>query len=392
MLNRHFFLVYGALCNAAEKIGAIPYHFDKNKCVLTLTSKSGCRRYMVVSFSILVWFIFICLQAFRFKHMDHFNSFNLCYAFVIGTFIIVITHGINVFLWKDILKLVSGLFHYIDYLSTTFLKPGHPKTRAHALFLDIVVTLITFTIPAAGFLLFVSFLLFPHLPVLFGNLISSESYTFPVAIFFASFYGVSMGGMYGNLAFLSIFVAIYVGVILPIFTDEFKVSQRKLLSSYQTKGMMRMNPSNLIKGYREAQVFNCYCMEAVGVLLLPFHGLILLLVSFGIFLAILHRNDLHLTTLVPISIWCVFGFALYTILLLIGGYMHAHGQKTIRSWTIHNWGSKETNKVMKKFAKSCLPLAICYGKTYIITRLGILKFLLTLNKVTFRTIITLRSM
>lgn len=391
MLNNRFFEIFRIICCAGEKIGFIPYRFDRSKRVLTLSNQQTRQRYIGLFLACNIWFVFICFQAIRFKKIRDFNSFNLSYTFVIGTFIVIVTNVLNVFLYKDVIRLFEAMIILNNYLSMNFLKHGNPVTRRYSLILNSLAIIITFSLPAAGIMLFSSFCLYPNLPVLFGNLISNESYHWWVAVPCAIFYGSSMCVMYGNLAFLSEILVVYMMVFVPILTHEFNLSSKFPSSKYQMKDSMRTQSSNLIAVYRAVQLLHGYCMSIFGVFLVPLHGLILHLVGFGIFLGVEHRKDLHISTLFPVSLWCVFGFVLWVTVLMVGGFMHLQGRRTIRSWTLYKWRDPLETKIMKKFAKSCCPLSLSYGKAYLITRLSTFKFFSTLNKVTFRTILTFRN-
>lgn len=391
MSNNRFFKIFRIICYIGEKIGFIPYQFDYRKRLLTMANISVRRRYTGLYLAINVWFVFILFQAIRFKQLGDFNSFNLTYTFVIGTFIVILTNVVNIFFHHAVIEIFGGLVILHNYLTINFLKHGNPVSRLYSLILNTLAIIITFSLPAAGLLLFVSFCLFPHLPVLFGNLISNESYDWYVAVPCALFYGSSMCVMYGNLAFVSEMIIFYIIVFVPIITHEFNLSSKFLSSKYQMKDSMRKQSANMITVYRAVQLIHTCVMSMFGAFLVPMHGLILHLVSFGIFLGIEHRKDLHLTTLFPVTLWCVFGFTLWVNVLVVGGYMHLQGRRTIRSWTLYKWQDSRETKIMKKFAKSCYPLSLCHGKTFVVTRLSIFKFFSTLNKVTFRTLLTFKN-
>lgn len=63
--------------------------------------------------------------------------------------------------------------------------------------------------------------------------------------------------------------------------------------------------------------------------------------------------------------------------MTMGEAIQFYGVKALDSWKYHQWSNSYQKRLSGKFQKSCKPMQLSYGKTYVITRLTIcvLKYL-----------------
>lgn len=59
----------------------------------------------------------------------------------------------------------------------------------------------------------------------------------------------------------------------------------------------------------------------------------------------------------------------------MGGNLSFYGNKVLNSWKYNKWASKQDTMVMDKFRISCKPLQFGWGKTYVINRLSVLRYI-----------------
>ncbi|CAL8120990.1 unnamed protein product [Orchesella dallaii] len=81
-----------------------------------------------------------------------------------------------------------------------------------------------------------------------------------------------------------------------------------------------------------------------------------------------------------------------------GSAKYRLGQEVLYSWKFHDWGSSQNNKVMSKFRKSCKPIVVNYGNTYVIRsalessphhdRIGLARKILSLHSNTCSVVLT----
>ncbi len=226
-----------------------------------------------------------------------------------------------------------------------------------------------------------AFLIFPKSPAMFGNVLPDKWYIYPIHYLFPIYI---IPYCYFNLGILAEVVVILGLVHIPFIVNELNVSRSK----YVTTESLR-EAENLKLVYRMAQILQVRINLLFGRLLFPLQSFANLAFVFGSFVAIRHRDQMSTVPLLMVVSWtCAAGFG-WGLVLVMGGYLQSHGVKILGSWKRHEWLSKKEKKEMAKFAKSCRPITLCYGKMFAIRKISLLVFLKGLSRGLIRAILTL---
>lgn len=191
--------------------------------------------------------------------------------------------------------------------------------------------------------------------------------------------------MYMNAYVYFLFITPYILFILPFIILEFRLGRK----SYHAPNFLREFP-HLPIAYRTVQLFQLQVNSLFGLFLVPTQIIVSKLTVYSIFMLISSTN----AATVLYVIWtltAVGGVFAWGTLLLFGGNLYWYGKKILESWKYRgNWYNNKEKKFMSKFRRSCAPLAIAHGKTYVIKRLTVFKFLRGLSIGIFRTLLTLK--
>lgn len=181
---------------------------------------------------------------------------------------------------------------------------------------------------------------------------------------------------------------IYAVTVVPFVIWEFRVD-RKTSKYFALSGLRR--PPTIWHAWRTVQVLQLKVNDLLGVYIVPSQTLFGKMVVFATYHIFKHHKDMPRFTSMLLLAWTVGVTVFWCAILLMGGYLHFFTGKVLSSWKYNNWNelSRHERKIMRKFRKSCLPLYIGYGKTYIIKRLSVLKFIRGLTVSIFRALLTL---
>lgn len=190
--------------------------------------------------------------------------------------------------------------------------------------------------------------------------------------------------LYMNLAAFQIHWILWGGTVVPFVLQELNTGNKY----YKTIPSLR-SPEKLILAYRQVQVLFTNIVPIYGRLLVPAQTLITQLVIFASFLLCKHKNKMDDTMKMVLISWAFLSTITWLGVLQLGGHLHKNGKQLLKSWKFHKWANREETRIMNKFRKSCKPLMMHHGGTYIIKRITVLKFIRGLIKGIFRTLLTL---
>lgn len=183
------------------------------------------------------------------------------------------------------------------------------------------------------------------------------------------------------------FVIITYGLIfLPFALMECHVNRKWYIASEE----LRM-PQTLLMEWRIIQIVQLQVNSLFGPTLIPLHTLFSKLFVFCTYVIIRKGDQMDDTMKLMFQMWAFLGVIVWAIILLFGGLVHLHGQKVLNSWKYHKWQNvpRRKKQIIRKFVKSCIPLTVCYGRTYVIRRLSVLKFFRQLSVGVLRTLLAL---
>lgn len=226
-----------------------------------------------------------------------------------------------------------------------------------------------------------AFLIFPTAPAVFGNVLPDEWYMFPVHYIFPLYI---IPYCYANVAAVTGIAVILGTVYIPFIVKELRVGRSK----YKTVDELRYS-ENLKVVYRMAQLNQIRINGLAGKLLIPAQAMVTLVFVFGGYVVIRHRSQMSTVPFLMVTSWTFAAAFGWGLVLTMGGYLQSHGVKILKSWKQHPWRSKNEKKEMNKFAKSCRPIMMCYGKMFAIRRVSLMSFVRGMTRGLMRAILTL---
>lgn len=226
--------------------------------------------------------------------------------------------------------------------------------------------------------------MFPRLPIFVGNVLLPEAppiVYIPFQYFFPWFYYF--------IVFLTINILIICFFAYGLFVVRFAVTELRLSRrKYKTPATLR-EPEHLIMAYRRIQVLQQYVTLFTGPLIFPTQAVLTKLVIFCSYMFIKHHHDTKIVSLALLLCWGTISVLFWSGVLFMGGCLHFYGVKVLLSWKYYPWPNRYTKRLMGKFRKSCQPLQINYGRTYVIKKLSVPKFIRSLSVGILRVLLAL---
>lgn len=272
------------------------------------------------------------------------------------------------------------------YVSGKYIPWHNPKDSLHIFIVEILVTLILFSFILAYMVNVILICMFPSFAILPGSLVGNMlpficnlfvSYLFPCYVYGLG-YAIALAG--------SVLIVFNGTIVVPFISGEFNVNR----GQYQAREMLRQ-PPQLYKAWRISQVVILHINSAIGFIYLSMHLLVAKLIMFSMFMTISDFDRLSTFKITMYITWSILAGVVWCATLHIGGSLHSSTTRTITSWKTDRWSgiSKEGRKYMKKFSKSCVPLALAYGRVFVTKKLTVLKFGKALMRGMFRALLTL---
>ncbi|CAL8125320.1 unnamed protein product [Orchesella dallaii] len=190
--------------------------------------------------------------------------------------------------------------------------------------------------------------------------------------------------MHMNTSLGIVFISAYGTLFVPFVTHDLRLG----LKTYASCEALR-KPPMLIMAYRTLQILQLKTTLVIGRLLIPTQTIALKLAVFSTFMIVKNGHRMRGTTVAMMIGWVVASVLIWSLVLLMGGYLHEYGIRGLKSWKYHQWESREERQVMSKFRKSCTPITLNFGKTYVIRRLTVFKFIRQITRGVFRTLMAM---
>ncbi|CAL8127916.1 unnamed protein product [Orchesella dallaii] len=220
---------------------------------------------------------------------------------------------------------------------------------------------------------------FPHSPNHFGSLLPHNA-----PLLLVVFVGLHPCYLilitYMNICVVYLTLFLYCFIVIPFITFELRVGRNKPYNSVKTL----RRPPMLISAFRTVQVLQQRINQLIGYIFIPTQAVIGKIIVFSTFTIVKNGDSMLLSSKALVIGWSfAMGFC-WSIILLAGGYLNLYGKRVLLSWKYHEWGSKREKLIMTKFRKSCKPIDLRYGNTYVMRRLNVLKFIRQLTRGIFR--------
>lgn len=244
--------------------------------------------------------------------------------------------------------------------------------------------LIGFTFVIANILTGVFFISFATIIGLPGSVLPNRWWLFPLIYLLPS--GVL------SLTNVNISNVMTITLTLGIFgfpvAKELRVGRRN--SVYEMRPEFRQT-DNLMRTYKSMEILVAKTNRMLGPILFPMQSLSTLVCVFGSFEVIKHRGFLETKVIAMLGTWAFILPVTWSIVLIIGGYVHNQGNKILSSWKQTPWGSRKERVVMAKFRRSCRPLMMAWGKAFVLKRVSILVFYRGLTRGIVRALLAFRE-
>jgi hypothetical protein len=247
---------------------------------------------------------------------------------------------------------------------------------------------VTFTFLAFAILLHVIY--FPDSPLYIISI-------FPKELWISKFFQVSYLILFSQvLCYIHVTCVIQMQLISFSFlmTYGFICNELRLrrnpYKGYKFSDKMR-TANELRINYRIIQVFYHYFMSLFGLYIVPFQGLVGQMLVHSIYSIISHRKYLDFIS-ASITIFAILiGLGSLGFVLSFGRIVFKESKKTVSSWKWHGkWNNELDAKVMKRFVKSCKPIATGLPGYFRITHVTFLTFLRAVVKNIFRALLAFK--
>ncbi len=226
-------------------------------------------------------------------------------------------------------------------------------------------------------------LIYPGHPASFVQILPNKWYSI-VIVYLFSLYIVPY-------CYNSLLILVETALPLILLVIRFAVNELKIgRLIYLTNDSLR-TPQNLQLVYQMSQILMTCINGLFGKLLIPVQTIATLLFIFGSYVAIKHHDKIEIISLLMVLSWSLSAVAGWGGILMLGGYLHSNGQKILTAWKKNPWKYRKERNEMKRFVKSCKPMAICYGKLFVIRRVSLMVFVRGLTRGLKRAILTLEK-
>lgn len=187
---------------------------------------------------------------------------------------------------------------------------------------------------------------------------------------------------------MCILTFIYAMLLFRFILPEFCVNRK----SYFSINKLR-SPSCLLHEWRLVQILQQQINGLVGPGLVPLHSLISKLIVYSLYMMIRRDNQMSFAVKLLTKVIAFMSVTFWESVLFLGGMVHLYGRKILQSWKYNKWHSlsKLEKKILSKFRKSCCPISISFGRTYVIRRMSVLKFFRQISAGLLRSLLALNK-
>ncbi|CAL8099144.1 unnamed protein product [Orchesella dallaii] len=254
-----------------------------------------------------------------------------------------------------------------------------PNREWLGILIDIGGALILFVLFMISFMTMGVFVARPRLPLLIGSAIPSEFFSLPVRLVTTLLQLYLVYSAYSTTAFAILVVYTYFVSLAPFVNKELHFGRK----SYRTLNTLRQ-PADFVRIYRSFQIINMHAMSICGYFIIPQQIIFGHFIVFCNTMLITNFHKMPMTTVIILSMWSVTSTVYWSAVLAFGAHLYHRGEIMMNSWRRHTWETQKYRKYMNKFRKSCKPITLHFGRTFVIRRLSVLKFIKGLTVSTFR--------
>lgn len=260
----------------------------------------------------------------------------------------------------------------------------NPDSARFNLYSDIVSSLILLTGFGASVLGSAIFILWPHNPIAFTAILPDAYFWYFCPILMCLHVQIS-SFVYQLLSLCSVVIFNVGAIVSQLGVREYYLGQR----GYRLVDEVRQDISVLVHQYRSIEIFSETGMLFIGKFLVPFQSVFMVSTVFCNSMLIKQWDRMQTATKVLILFWAFGCTTVWSLILVLGGYLHKHGKSVLVSWKNHDFGTTHRNKLMKRVARSCRPVMLNYGNCFVIRKGSVLKFLRSVSRGTLRALLVM---
>ncbi len=334
----------------------------------------------------IAWVVFTFCQSIRFYGSGELDSFNLnVICTLMGLFSLEYLL-VSIHFSDEIISVTNTILLFLRKMNRLYMPHYNPNKELYSKLFDVTIVLLFGALAGMGGLSSIYFYLFPFSPCLFGSAIPSTTFA-PFRLFmlyiFPHYLTVVM--VFSPPAIM-LPVILFGLIVVPFLIKELTLDRKSYLSSRQLR-----TPSNIILVYRSSHILISKILVVLEYMIVPTQTIVTNVTLFSSVMLIKHGDKMSMASKGMLGSWSVVAAVGWTLALWVPGYMHYFGKKLLNSWKYHKWTTRGDKAVMSKFRKSCKPFMIHFGKVYAIRRLSVLKFIRSISRGIFRTLMTVGS-
>ncbi|CAL8140111.1 unnamed protein product [Orchesella dallaii] len=361
MLSQLYYRIHGFQIRWANIVCATPFIWNKATKTLHVTKKSQ----LLHSICMLLLFLYFCYAAIQtILHMANGQttdfSFFFLYSITICCAVTLIASYPALARPEEFAATMNNFYRYMDGVKREYMPTFNSEDcLVNKLFNGIFMG-ISIACPLCGFLVSCHYILFYDWPVYLTSIVPQQYRTWPVIILFGLLYFYGLQMVWAVVLTNSTYF-MTTGFYNWLMLNEFLCSNNGRLNAQKTTSNFR-DISVIQVYYRRFEMVQTKHVRLVCGTIIPLEAVLLNLAVFCNFCLIAYKHLLTPINIGILLVWSVGG----TVFALVGftycGALYNKGVKVLGSMRKKDWGSARDNKLMKMFAKSCIPIQIGYGR------------------------------
>lgn len=384
MLSKRTYFFLDHYIPFCSYIGCIPFGWNPQTRLYTRSPRSHqlLRRHAIVIFFFSI--VFLTFQSIRFRVSQDYDNFNIVYFCAIVAYAMYQIIFVLIYFEDQFYCFLNSQLSYFRHINQNYLPAHDPNRDKYTIFVEFCIVAMACGISLMVVVPVLLLLISPHFPISLGYYLPRSWPYFITAPLVLLKTGYTFTLFALNLFNVFAEVFYYGAIITPFVTKEFRMGR----TGYKSVAVLR-HPETLSMAYRSVQILHKQIVSIIGGLIVPTQAIIAELVVISSYMIIRHGHQMNRYSKLMLITWSCGGVIVWWATLYIGGCIHFYGMKVLESWKYHEWDNSFDKKFMKKFTRSCKPLMVNFGSTYVIKRQSALKFLRGLSKGILRILLAL---
>lgn len=309
-------------------------------------------------------------------------------------FVILVTHfcfvcdlfcGVFAFKTLGVCQFLNGMFKFLQDFEAKYMTTK--KTRGelrHLKFGELFLSVVVFLCLTVGVMAALDCCIRPHASVYLLFNVSPRItpwWAYLIACGWYSSFAIGFTATMGVFAYIGVMFFVFSVILIR---SEFRWGCQQ----YKSKASLRKNLSELVTNWHALEILMKVVNTEVMFCVLFFQSILRNVVVFASCTLLYHwsslgnllRGMLIFVSLAGPGVWCIF--------LILGGLLFQASEITIASWHPELCYRRKERQILERSRKACKPFSLGDGKRYFIQPNSFPKFIYSLSKSTFRSLIT----